>query len=753
MFKPILTACSMQMLVCVLALAQPQPEPTPPTPQRGFQPGPGGPPPFGPPGMMKQERKLVKQFDKDNDGRLNNEERKAARVDLKKQGPPRGGFGPPRGGPRGPGEFLAEPLLRALDTDKDDMVSADELSAGIKQFFASCDKDKKGFLDEGKLADGLNAIFPRPQGFPPPQGGPRPPDGQPPRGPARRDGARPMDDGPRERFRPDEDRERGLQPPDQPRPPRPPQGQPPQVQPPQGRPPQAQPPRGRFGPGNFFAQELFRKADADKDDKVTLDELQKVAAAAFNDADTKKTGKLDKEQVSAALAKVLPGPPGFGPGGQREAGKPGPRVRVEDVTSYPHAKLYDPTVLRTLFLDFENADWEAELQDFHGTDVEVPATLTVDGKKYPNVGVHFRGMSSYMAVPMGSKRSLNLTLDFVDGKQRLHGYKTLNLLNAHGDASLMSTVLYSHIASKFIPVPKANFVKVVVNGESWGVYVNVQQFNKEFLADNYNSSKGARWKVPGSPGGGGGLDYLGDNLDAYRRRYEIKSADKEKDWQALVELCRKLNQTPIDKLEAELSPILDIDGVLKFLALDNGLINEDGYWTRASDYSIYRDEQGKFHIIPHDMNEAFKPGMMMGFGPGGPRPGPGGPGAAPRGGNGVELDPLIGLDDPRKPLRSKLLQVPALRQRYLEYVKAVGRELDWQKLGPVVKQYRDLIDKEVQADTRKLSSYDAFVQMTADEADAPRGRELPLRNFAEQRHKYLLNYAAKKSPGTGAEKK
>ena len=67
--------------------------------------------------------------------------------------------------------------------------------------------------------------------------------------------------------------------------------------------------------------------------------------------------------------------------------------------TFPGKPLYEPTVLRTLFLDFEDKDWEAELADFHSTDVEVPATLTVDGKKYPGVGVHFRGMSSYMAVP------------------------------------------------------------------------------------------------------------------------------------------------------------------------------------------------------------------------------------------------------------------------------------------------------------------------------------------------------------------
>ena len=212
----------------------------------------------------------------------------------------------------------------------------------------------------------------------------------------------------------------------------------------------------------------------------------------------------------------------------REPAKPGPRVAPADVKSYPDAALYEPTVLRTLFLEFENKDWEAELADFHGTDVEVPATLTVDGKKYPNVGVHFRGMSSYMAwCRPGYKRSLNLSLDFVDPKQRLYGYKTLNLLNAHDDPSFLSTVLYSHIARQYIPAPKANFVKVVINGESWGIYANVQQFNKEFLDENFKTTKGARWKVRGSPGGGGGLEYLGDNVEDYKRRYEIKSDDDD----------------------------------------------------------------------------------------------------------------------------------------------------------------------------------------------------------------------------------
>jgi hypothetical protein len=296
-----------------------------------------------------------------------------------------------------------------------------------------------------------------------------------------------------------------------------------------------------------------------------------------------------------------------------------------------------------------------------------------------------------------------------------------------------------------------------------------------------------------------------------------------------------LNKTPADKLETALEPILDIDGALWFLALDVALINSDGYWVRASDYSLYRDDKGKFHIIPQDMNEAFRPaggpgmggpgmggpgmggpGGPMRFGPppagelmppplqealrltdaqrrkladlqkeyndqldkvltaaqraelknlrdagpgfpppggpggfpppGGPGgfPPPGGPGGPGAGGRGIELDPLVGLDDARKPLRSKLLAVPSLRARYLQHVRTIAeKSLDWKQLGPVVAQYRTLLDQEIAADTRKLSSHEGFMRATADDAGAPPGGRggMSLRAFAEQRSKYLLGHA------------
>src|SRR5262249_2271790 len=163
------------------------------------------------------------------------------------------------------------------------------------------------------------------------------------------------------------------------------------------------------------ARGLLQRADTKKDGKVTLEQLLNAAEAAFKEADENKDAHLDEGEVSAAVQSFMPmmGGPGFG-GGGREPTKPGPRVTPAEVATYPGASLYDTNILRTLFLEFENKDWEEELADFHGTDVEVPCTVVVDGKKYTNVGVHFRGMSSYMGVAPGSRRSLNLSFDLVD---------------------------------------------------------------------------------------------------------------------------------------------------------------------------------------------------------------------------------------------------------------------------------------------------------------------------------------------------
>ena len=403
-----------------------------------------------------------------------------------------------------------------------------------------------------------------------------------------------------------------------------------------------------------------------------------------------------------------------------------PKYTPESVTTYKKkVEFYDPTVVRTLFLDFEKSNWESQLTSLYHTNTDVKAKMTVDGKVYPDVGVSFRGSSSYRQVPYGKKHSLSLKIDGTDKEQRLLGYRSVKLLNASLDPTFLRTYLYHYVARQYGPAPRVNFVRMVINGENWGVYVNTEALDSDFTKEQFGSGKGSRWKVSNYPRGQGGLYYYGENVSLYRSAYELKSAEDPKAWADLIHLCKVLNQTPPDKLEEALKTIFDIDGALRFLAIDNALSNADGYWIKAGEYTLFEDTSGVFHVIMWDANETFKE--------------PGG-----RGGSGM-LDPYAGSTDPQKSMLYYLLRVPAFKERYLAYIRDINENwLTWEKLGPEIERVQALIKDDVALDRKKLYSTESFFTGATQDyyygGGSPTPPEYSLKGFIRDRHAYLLSY-------------
>ena len=461
--------------------------------------------------------------------------------------------------------------------------------------------------------------------------------------------------------------------------------------------------------------------------------------ALVNRFDTDKDGKLNATERKAAreyrAAQGVSGPSRLS---ERTPSNTTVKADLQASTAAkPRGKkgLYNAKTLRTLYLRFHDADWYEQLGDFYRTDVCVPADLIVDGKVYSSVGVSFRGSSSYFGLRDAEKKSFNITVDFANDKQRLLGYKTLNLLNGHSDASFLREVLYSRIARNYIPAPKANLVKLVINGESWGIYINSQQFNKDFLDEWFGTKKGVRFKVP--PGRHGGLVDMGDTPESYHESYQLKTNEEEAPdaWQDLMELCKTLAKTPDEQLEAELSTIFNIDRALWFLALENAFIDSDGYFSRGSDYAIYQDTNGRFHLLPHDSNETFR------------FAGGGGPNSWST--DGGILSPVAQADDATRPVIRRLFAIPHLRARYLAHLRTIAHEwLDWEVLRPMIVEYQSLIDAEVKADDKKLYSYEAFAtsysndqSRGARQGGRQRGSAPSFRQFVAQRREYLLSHA------------
>ncbi len=321
--------------------------------------------------------------------------------------------------------------------------------------------------------------------------------------------------------------------------------------------------------------------------------------------------RLDAAERQAARAYLAQHPPETAPGPSRpgqpapllptalEPVKPGEKIAPQNVPTFTGRPLYAPGVVRTLFLEFADSDWEKELGDFARTDVLVPAQLTVDGTSLTGVGARFLSRDSTLGE--GYKRSLELTPDHTQAGQTLAGFGRLTLLDAHADPTFLRSMLYYRVAREYVPTPAAAFVRTVINGESWGIYTSVQPFDGNFTREHFGTAGGGRFVATG-----GNLVYLGEDPAAYRDCYRLLSGEDPAVWTALIRLCRVLNQTPPDRLEAALAPLLDVEEALKFLALENALINQDGYGSAAGSYGLYLDPAGRFHLIPQLAEASFR---------------------------------------------------------------------------------------------------------------------------------------------------
>ncbi len=480
---------------------------------------------------------------------------------------------------------------------------------------------------------------------------------------------------------------------------------------------------GRGGPRP--PEKLVEQFDKDNDGKLTGAEREAAFSMRGNGnlsrmSPGNPSGNLQSD-VQASLASVPEGSP----------------------------SLYDTKTLRTLYLRFHHENWYEQMNAFYRTDIEVPAELIVDGKIYPDVGVHFRGTSSYFTVE-SEKKSFNIAVDYGENGQRLYGYKTLNLLNGHVDASFLREVLYNRIARDYIPAMKTNFVKLVINGENWGVYINLQQYNKDFLAEWFGTKDGVRWKV--GPGKGGALVYAGDDAAAYQETYQLKTNNVENPWEDLIALCKMLDKTTPDAtLEANLPSLLNIDGVLWQIAVSNVFMDDDGYIHKGGDYAIYQDVNGRFHLVPHDNNESFRFGREGRGGPGGRGPGGWSWGSITDG----MASPVAHEGNAARPLISRLLSNPQWRARYIAHVRTVIDEwLDWKVLEPLVNEYQALIDIDIQQDDKKLYAYQNFAISATGTAGGDHdfsggrgGRSAPdFKSFVTQRRDYLLNHPELNKP-------
>ena len=322
--------------------------------------------------------------------------------------------------------------------------------------------------------------------------------------------------------------------------------------------------------------------------------------------------------------------------------------------------LYNLDQVHEIRLEFDRDNWSGVMDSLrlYGDDL-LNGGVKIDGKKYTDIGVRYRGSRSFR---IGNKRNaLHIKLNHINAEQNHQGYQTLKLSNALRDPSMVREVLGYEIAGKYMIAPRASYAKIYINNKYYGLFVNVEAIDDVFLSKKFQTNKNTLIKCTPdlnkkSPSGCkqnifSSLEYE-DNMECYKSNYELKSVEG---WNEMALLANALY-----KNNDGLGNLLDVDATLWMLAFNNVLVNLSSYSGQNSqNYYLYKNNYGRFVPMVWDLNLAF--------------------GSFKNTGKGsdlsykelIKLDPLLHVDNPYKPLISQLMKNPNYKKTYLSHMRTI----------------------------------------------------------------------------------
>ncbi len=399
--------------------------------------------------------------------------------------------------------------------------------------------------------------------------------------------------------------------------------------------------------------------------------------------------------------------------------------------------IFDIDTILQVRVYFESDNWEHILDSLkqQGDDERVTGDVVVNGVRYPDCGIRYKGNSSYFNVRKSgsSKLPFNIKTDHIHDDQAMPGgYEKLKLSNVFRDPSFLREVLSYEIARKYMPAPRANYAQLWVNDRYLGLYNATEDIDNEFLDEYFGYNDGIMFKCDPDwsheapddcpEGDKASLMYLGDDKDCYKGLYEKETDDG---WSELIELARILNHEP-ERLEE----VLDIDQTLWMLAFDNVMVNLDSYIGRlCHNYYLYRDTFNVFHPLIWDMNLSLGGFRYTGLD------------KTLSNEEMQTMSPFIHYKqkNPKRPLIVELLRNDLYRKIYVAHIKTIVEENFTDSLFlKRALEVQAMIDPLVKSDSNKLYTYEAFRQNLHQTAKADRSSIIGLTELMDKRAEYLL---------------
>jgi spore coat protein H len=259
------------------------------------------------------------------------------------------------------------------------------------------------------------------------------------------------------------------------------------------------------------------------------------------------------------------------------------------------------------------------------------------------------------------------------------------------------------------------------------------------------AADGGGTTVAGGAGQGGDLPAGGFgpggflNRDAdYLTSVGLRTNENSPDYSGLYRLLKVLNSDPADVSAHDLEEVLQVDEVLRFLAVSVALVHLDNYIGMGHNYYLY-EAGGKFWIIPWDLNMSFG-----GFS------------------SGLSEERILSyfIDEPtagpvdQYPLVEQLIDEPEYLETYRGYLQQlIEGPFSVERMTARISEIADLIRPYVEKDDHKFSSMEDFEQgLTQDLSSAAAnmrtmgGSFIGLTYFVQERTASIVAQLSGRSP-------
>lgn len=292
-----------------------------------------------------------------------------------------------------------------------------------------------------------------------------------------------------------------------------------------------------------------------------------------------------------------------------------PQIKKNDSIAQAHSSIDVIPRDHVLYIDIqmEPSEWNDMLDNAINEEYKI-ASIQIDNELYPYVKIRPKGNSSLNTLvgrhvsseqqekdqKSSNRFSFKISFDDINEMQTFHGITQLNLNNGFSDPSYMREYLaYQIYETMGLPVPWFCFAKISVNGEYHGLYLAVESILESYLVRNFDDASCDLYKSVGNS-----LAYTGSKKEDITG-LECKSTRKNPDLDALHNFMKQLSTG------SNLEAVFDVDGALRYIAVTTALANFDSYLGPFAHNYYLAQVNGKFTILPWDLNMAFG-GFHMG---------------------------------------------------------------------------------------------------------------------------------------------